>query len=57
MQGFDASYGARFPFTGRNGTQLDSKFAEAPTSYMAIANTGFPVSILSFFHLPAGQLC
>ncbi|KAL7003924.1 hypothetical protein EMMF5_006527 [Cystobasidiomycetes sp. EMM_F5] len=40
--GFDVSYGARFPFEGRNGAKLDEEYSRNPTSYMAIATPGFP---------------
>lgn len=36
------SFGARFPFVGRNGRQLDKGFAEDPKGYMSVAYGGFP---------------
>ena len=35
-QGFNVSYSARFPFVGRNGAQLDEKYAESPYSYLCV---------------------
>ncbi|KAL8283247.1 hypothetical protein RQP46_006025 [Phenoliferia psychrophenolica] len=40
--GFDVSFGSRFPFVGRNGRELDKKFAESPEGYMAMTFAGFP---------------
>jgi len=40
--GFDVSFGARFPFIGRDGRQLDKAYAEDPKAYMSLAIGGFP---------------
>ncbi|KZO89789.1 FAD/NAD(P)-binding domain-containing protein [Calocera viscosa TUFC12733] len=40
--GFDVSFGARFPFVGRDGRQMDHAYAEDPKSYLSLAIGGFP---------------